>query len=274
MKARVREIAAELIRIAAARELKSLPAGRAAARAFMTNSAPAFPIRRPRTRKKPSPTPSPIWARAGRWTGWSAAMSVSARPKWRCAPPLSPPWRASRWRWWCRPRLLARQHYRGFAERFAGFPLKVRQLSRFVDAKEARETKAGAGGRHGRYCDRHPCAAGRKHQLQAAGPGDRGRGTAFRRIHKERLKNLKADVHVLTLTATPIPRTLQLALSGVRDLSLITTAADRPAGGAHLRHAFRSPGGARSACCANIIAAARASLSRPASPICARPKLS
>ena len=42
-------------------------------------------------------------------------------------------------------------------------------------------------------------------------------------VHKERLKNLKADVHVLTLTATPIPRTLQLALSGVRDLSLITT---------------------------------------------------
>ena len=41
--------------------------------------------------------------------------------------------------------------------------------------------------------------------------------------HKERLKALKADVHVLTLTATPIPRTLQLALSGVRDLSLITT---------------------------------------------------
>ncbi len=54
---------------------------------------------------------------------------------------------------------------------------------------------------------------------------------------KERLKNLKADVHVLTLTATPIPRTLQMALTGLRELSIIATPAGRPAGGPHLRHA-------------------------------------
>ena len=57
--------------------------------------------------------------------------------------------------------------------------------------------------------------------------------------HKERLKQLKADVHVLTLTATPIPRTLQLALTGVREMSLICDAAGRSAGGAHLHHAVR-----------------------------------
>ena len=54
--------------------------------------------------------------------------------------------------------------------------------------------------------------------------------------HKERLKELQADVHVLTLTATPIPRTLQLALTGVREMSHDRHAAGRPAGGAHLRH--------------------------------------
>ncbi len=54
--------------------------------------------------------------------------------------------------------------------------------------------------------------------------------------HKEKLKSLRADVHVLTLTATPIPRTLQMALSGIREMSIIATPAGRPPGGAHLRH--------------------------------------
>jgi len=119
--------------------------------------------------------------------------------------------------------LLARQHYKTFCDRFQGFPVKVRQLSRFVVAKEARATKAAlAAGDIDIVVGTHALFA---------------KGIAFRRLglvvvdeeqhfgvaHKERLKALKADVHVLTLTATPIPRTLQLALSGVRDLSLIAT---------------------------------------------------
>src|SRR6478735_2090138 len=119
--------------------------------------------------------------------------------------------------------LLARQHYRGFAERFAGFPLKVRQLSRFVDPKDAKETKAALE-------DGTVDIVVGTHALLAESIAFKRLGLVivdeeqhFGVVHKERLKNLKADVHVLTLTATPIPRTLQLALSGVRDLSLITT---------------------------------------------------
>ncbi len=119
--------------------------------------------------------------------------------------------------------LLARQHYRSFSERFAGFPLKLRQLSRFVDAKTARETKAGL------ESGEVDVVVG-THALLAKGIVFRNLGLVivdeeqhFGVGHKERLKALKADVHVLTLTATPIPRTLQLALSGVRDLSLIAT---------------------------------------------------
>lgn len=119
--------------------------------------------------------------------------------------------------------LLARQHYRAFSERFAGFPLVVRQLSRFVDRKEAQATKAG-------LADGTVDIVIGTHALLAAGIKFKRLGLVvvdeeqhFGVVHKERLKSLKNDVHVLTLTATPIPRTLQLALSGVRDLSLITT---------------------------------------------------
>ncbi len=119
--------------------------------------------------------------------------------------------------------LLARQHYRGFAERFAGFPLKVRQLSRFVDVKEAKETKAAlADGTVDIVVGTHALLA-EAIRFKRLGLVIVDEEQHFGVVHKERLKNLKADVHVLTLTATPIPRTLQLALSGVRDLSLITT---------------------------------------------------
>ncbi len=119
--------------------------------------------------------------------------------------------------------LLARQHFRGFAERFAGFPLKVRQLSRFVDAKEAKQTKADlAEGTVDIVVGTHALLA-ESISFKRLGLVIVDEEQHFGVVHKERLKNLKADVHVLTLTATPIPRTLQLALSGVRDLSLITT---------------------------------------------------
>ena len=116
--------------------------------------------------------------------------------------------------------LLARQHFKSFSERFRGLPVRVRQLSRFVRGEGGGGDAHGAGRRDGRDRDRDARAAGE------VGAGSANLGLLvideeqhFGVAHKERLKALRSDVHVLTLTATPIPRTLQLALSGVRELS-------------------------------------------------------
>ncbi|MBO9449523.1 transcription-repair coupling factor [Tropicibacter sp. R16_0] len=119
--------------------------------------------------------------------------------------------------------LLARQHAASFAERFRGFPLEVRQLSRFVSGKEAQQTRDGMA--RGTV----DIVVG-THALLAKGVRFNNLGLLiideeqhFGVAHKERLKQLRSDIHVLTLTATPIPRTLQLSLTGVRDLSIIGT---------------------------------------------------
>lgn len=119
--------------------------------------------------------------------------------------------------------LLARQHYRTFRERFAGLPVRVEQLSRLVPAKQAASVKKGLE-------DGTVDIVVGTHALIAKGIRIRELGLLiideeqhFGVAHKERLKQLKADVHVLTLTATPIPRTLQLALTGVREMSVIAT---------------------------------------------------
>ena len=119
--------------------------------------------------------------------------------------------------------LLARQHTRTFAARFAGLPIKIAQLSRMVTAKEAAETKRG-------LADGTVNIVIGTHAILAKGIEFAGlellivdEEQHFGVSHKEKLKALKADVHVLTLTATPIPRTLQLALTGVREMSLIAT---------------------------------------------------
>ncbi len=119
--------------------------------------------------------------------------------------------------------LLARQHFKTFSDRFHGLPLNVAQASRLVQAKDLAAAKKGV-------TDGTVDIVVGTHALL-------GKGVTFKRLgllvideeqhfgvkHKERLKELKSDVHVLTLSATPIPRTLQLALTGVRELSLITT---------------------------------------------------
>ena len=119
--------------------------------------------------------------------------------------------------------LLARQHFKTFAGRFAGWPVNVRQLSRLVTAAEAAETRAGlADGSVEIVVGTHALLA-KSIQFKDLGLLIVDEEQHFGVVHKERLKQLKADVHVLTLTATPIPRTLQLALSGVRDMSLIAS---------------------------------------------------
>ncbi len=119
--------------------------------------------------------------------------------------------------------LLARQHYKTFSTRFAGWPIQVRQLSRLVSAAEASETRKGlAAGSVDIVVGTHAVLA-KSMQFKDLGLLIIDEEQHFGVVHKERLKQLKADIHVLTLTATPIPRTLQLALSGVRDLSLIAS---------------------------------------------------
>ncbi len=119
--------------------------------------------------------------------------------------------------------LLARQHAKQFAERFAGTGLRVRQLSRFVGQKEAAETRRGlADGSISIVVGTHALLA-KSVKFCNLGLLVIDEEQHFGVAHKERLKSLRADVHVLTMTATPIPRTLQLAMSGVRELSVIAT---------------------------------------------------
>jgi transcription-repair coupling factor (superfamily II helicase) len=119
--------------------------------------------------------------------------------------------------------LLAQQHAQTFADRFAAWPVRVENLSRFRTAAEQQATVQGLA------AGTVDIVIGTHRLLQ--------RDIAFRDLglvvideehrfgvgHKERLKQLRADVDTLTLTATPIPRTLNMALGGLRDLSLITT---------------------------------------------------
>ena len=119
--------------------------------------------------------------------------------------------------------LLARQHHRTFVERFQGLPVRIGRLSRLVTAKEAKETKAALKeGTVDIVIGTHALLA-KSIDFKDLGLLIVDEEQHFGVGHKERLKELRADVHVLTLTATPIPRTLQLALTGVRDMSLIAT---------------------------------------------------
>jgi len=119
--------------------------------------------------------------------------------------------------------LLARQHYREFADRFRGFPIDVRPLSRFVSSGEAAKTRdAMARGTADIVVGTHALLA-KSVRFKNLGLLVIDEEQRFGVTHKERLKQMRSDVHVLTLTATPIPRTLQLSLSGVRDLSIIGT---------------------------------------------------
>jgi transcription-repair coupling factor (superfamily II helicase) len=119
--------------------------------------------------------------------------------------------------------LLARQHYSGFKERFAGFPLEIGRLSRLVPDKEAKATREGlAKGTVDIVIGTHAILS-KTVKFKRLGLVIVDEEQRFGVTHKEQLKQLRADVHVLTLTATPIPRTLQMAMSGLRELSTIQT---------------------------------------------------
>jgi transcription-repair coupling factor (superfamily II helicase) len=119
--------------------------------------------------------------------------------------------------------LLARQHFKSFTDRFKGLPLNLGHASRLVGSAELARVKAGIK-------DGTIDIVVGTHALLGKGIDFRNLGLLivdeeqhFGVKHKERLKEIRTHVHVLTLSATPIPRTLQLALTGVRDLSMIAT---------------------------------------------------
>ena len=119
--------------------------------------------------------------------------------------------------------VLAAQHHATFGQRFAAFPLEVRILSRFVSAKDQAATIAGLG-------DGSVDVVIGTHRLLSKDVAFRDLGLVvvdeeqrFGVAAKEKLKQLRREVDVLTLSATPIPRTLNLAMAGIRDLSVIET---------------------------------------------------
>ena len=120
--------------------------------------------------------------------------------------------------------LLARQHYQGFTKRFAGFGLNIGLLSRFVSPREADKIKSGLGRGDVQMVIGTHALLSEKIKFDNLMLLVVDEEQKFGVKQKERLKAIQDNVHVLTLTATPIPRTLQMALTGVRELSLITTA--------------------------------------------------
>src|SRR6266511_1907867 len=119
--------------------------------------------------------------------------------------------------------LLAEQHYVTFSERYAPFPVTVQMLSRFVSDREQRQILEDA--ERGKV----DVVIG-THRLLSADVKFKDLGLLvvdeeqrFGVAHKERLKKLRASVDVLTMTATPIPRTLEMALSGIREMSVVDT---------------------------------------------------
>jgi transcription-repair coupling factor (superfamily II helicase) len=123
----------------------------------------------------------------------------------------------------CPTTVLAQQHYRTFESRIAGYPLTVRAMSRFQTKKEQEETLAGLKeGKVDVVVGTHRLLSKDVH-FKDLGLLVVDEEQRFGVAHKERIKQLRAQVDVLTLTATPIPRTLQMAVTGLRDLSLITT---------------------------------------------------
>ncbi len=248
MKERVRAIAAELIKIAAARQLKSLPPVEPPSGLY-DEFAARFPYQETEDQDKAigevigdlaagRPMDRLVCGDVGFGKTEVAmrAAFVAAMGGEQVAVVVP-------------TTLLARQHYRGFAERFAGFPLKVRQLSRFVDPKDAKETKeALADGTVDIVIGTHALLA-ESISFKRLGLVIVDEEQHFGVVHKERLKNLKADVHVLTLDGDvrSFPAHCNWRAVGRARAVADHDAADRPSGGAHFRYALRSAGGARGA---------------------------
>ena len=119
--------------------------------------------------------------------------------------------------------LLVRQHYQNFVKRFAGTGLRIDHLSRMVTQRDAEATKAGLKDGSVNIVIGTHALFGKGVEFSNLGLLIIDEEQRFGVKQKERLKEIQNNVHVLTLTATPIPRTLQMSLTGVKEMSLITT---------------------------------------------------
>ena len=120
--------------------------------------------------------------------------------------------------------ILAQQHFETFKERFAGFPVEVRMLSRFITDKERREILDGLAAGTIDLVIGTQSIIGKRVHYKDLGLVIVDEEQRFGVSQKERLKQLRTSVDVLTMSATPIPRTLEMAVSGIRDMSVIETA--------------------------------------------------
>jgi transcription-repair coupling factor (superfamily II helicase) len=222
MKARIREIAGELIKIAAERQLREAPR-LAPERAAYDEFCARFPYEETEDQQTAidatiddlsngRPMDRLICGDVGfgkTEVALRAAFAVAMNGKQVAV--IAP------------TTLLARQHAKTFTERFRGFPVHVGHISRLVSAAERSAVRKGlADGTIDIVVGTH-ALLGKNIKCKDLGLVIVDEEQHFGVTHKERLKTLRAEVHVLTLTATPIPRTLQLALTGVRDLSIIAS---------------------------------------------------
>ena len=177
----------------------------------------------PPIKARPPKMSNAIWKANARWTGSFVAMSVSARPKSLFVRHSRPLKTEKQVAVLVPTTILAFQHYRTFTERLKDMPVTVDYLNRFRTAKERRETLEGlASGKVDIIIGTHQLV-NKNVKFKDFGLLIVDEEQKFGVAVKDKLKSIKENVDVLTLTATPIPRTLQFSLMAARDLSVINT---------------------------------------------------
>src|SRR5260370_1582116 len=222
MKSRIREMASELIKMAAERDLRGAPQ-LAAAQGLYDEFCAGFPYEETDDQRAASDAGLDDLASGGpmdRLVGGDVGLGKS---EVAVRAGLAPAMAGKQVAVVVPTTLLAGQHFKTFSDRFRGLPVHVAQASRLVGNAGLAKVREGiAAGTIDIVIGTH-ALLGKTVKFRDLGLLVVDEEQHFGVAHKERLKTLRADVHVLTLTATPIPRTLQLALTGVRELSIIAS---------------------------------------------------
>ena len=218
----IRDVAAELLDLYARRRAQQglrLPFNDSDYLAF----ANAFPFEETEDQAQAIARCWPIWKTIGRWIVSFAAMSALARPKSRCAPPSLPSRAGSRWPCWLQRHCSRISTWRTSATVLPTGRCGSRRCPASAMRKRPRRHWKVSSAARSTLSSRPTGCCTRMRGSRTSGLIIVDEEHRFGVRDKERLQALRANVHVLTLTATPIPRTLNMALGGLRDLSLITT---------------------------------------------------